>query len=117
VITKEESLRRMFAQDGRAGDDLVLAWSGCYPVWDGYSSSGYLLTWHRCVVLRGRQVEVWTTQSGRPTRILARGGIDGVRVQRNGFRRKYERILVGGRRFWIRTADEPRIEEWRRGDW
>jgi hypothetical protein len=120
VISREESVRRMFVQDGHAVDDLVLSWSGLYPLWDGHWNWGYLFTWPRCVIRRGRAVEVWSISSGRPTKILASSGVEDVRFGTRGtrgiVRRKYVRILIESTAFWIRAADQGKITGWRNND-
>jgi hypothetical protein len=100
----------MFVQDGDQVDDLVLAWSGERPTPMTWGRG--LFTLHRCLVRRGDRIEVWTTQSGRPTRILASAGVDEVEYRHRRLGGKFERILVDSKAFWIRAADRGQIESW-----
>ncbi|MFC7505187.1 hypothetical protein ACOACQ_09515 [Nocardioides sp. CPCC 206347] len=103
----------MFGQDGHKIDDLVLAWTGERPT--GLQWGHGLFTLHRCVVLRGREVEVWTIQWGRPTKVLTSADIDEVEYRHRDVMGKFERLVVGEKSFWIRAADREQIEGWRRG--
>ena len=112
VISQEDSLRRMFEQDGNAVEDVVLAWSGFYPFWDGNSNWGYFFTMRQCIVLREGRVEAWSTQSGRPATKLVGSVIEDVYFGHLRAAMKYQRVHVARRSLWIRTADAQRIKSW-----
>jgi hypothetical protein len=112
TVPVDDALNRRFHESGVKVDDVVLAWSGAYPAFGGYTNWGLFFTRPRLLVLVGSEISIWSTYTGpSPIRPILTVPAQSVRLDRRQAR-GYDRWIVGDRRLWVRVHDRGSVLGW-----
>lgn len=106
------SLVELFAKNGHPVDGAVAAWIGLNPTWTHGTNLSFVCNRSRALAVTGDRVEVWSTWSGPPSRLVYETSLSslGFRAHRDPF----ERVEVGTRSLWVDSRDRAEIQSWLR---
>ncbi len=106
-----EELLAHFATAEHQVDDAVRAWDGAYPLFGGYTNVGMLFTKWRALALVADQIQVWSTWSGLPSKLL--WSVDATECGIFNEGRKFDIYRVGpGHTVWTARQDRERLRRW-----
>ena len=107
-----EGLTALLARQGVAVSCAVPAFTGLYPTFGGAGNWELLFTRHRLLALTADQVQEWSAWGGpTPARLLRCDDAAKVLVVLSR-RRRYDRVLVAGRRFWVHGRYRQIVLAW-----
>lgn len=112
LVGEFDGLTALFAQRGVTVLSAVPAFTGLYPVFGGSGTWELLFTRHRLLARTADGVQEWSAWRGpTPARLLGREDAAEVLVI-VGRRRRYDRVLVAGRRFWVHRRYRQSVRAW-----
>jgi hypothetical protein len=112
-------LTRQFRDLKRQVDLIIPAWSGPSPSWR-FTRGVSLFTVQQVLVISGDRASLITCWTGWPTVVKATGRMVDVGVVKHG--RRYDRMSLDGRRFWIAAESRDVLTQYlalglRRSSW
>jgi len=105
--TNEVPLTEMFARNGRRVDAAVPAWTGANPTWTKDTNLAYFFNKPRAIARIGQKIEVWTTWSGPPSKLLYETDTADVKFVRH--QEPFERLRLGRRTLWVDSRDREKL--------
>jgi hypothetical protein len=94
----------------QVGVGQVPAFTGLYPLFGGWGNWELLFTRHRLLTRAGGRLQEWVALSGQTRgRLLREDPLPVIQVSE---RRRYDRVLVDGRAFWIHRRHRATVRAW-----
>jgi hypothetical protein len=107
-----DGLPALFARRRVVVLSAVPAFTGVYPFFGGWGNWELLFTRHRLLARTADGIQDWSARGGpTPGRLLREDNTAEVLVVVRP-RRRYDRVLVAGRRFWVHRRHRQTVTAW-----
>lgn len=110
-VSDSDDLIAQYARQGVNVVGAVPAFTGMYPLFGAWGNWELLFTRHRLLARTAEGMQEWTARTGQsPGRLLNED--KGASVELALGRRRYDRVLIAGRPFWVHRRYRRTVQDW-----